>query len=43
MSKRRLIAKLEWEAILRFMEKHPSVDYGAIGALVHFVERYYGI
>jgi hypothetical protein len=28
------------EPILRFMEGHPSIDYGAPGALVHFVERF---
>ena len=30
------------EPIIRFMENHPTVDYGAPGALVHFVERFYG-
>jgi len=29
------------EAILRFMERHPEVDYGPPGALVHFMERSY--
>lgn len=27
--------------ILRFMEEHPSIDFGAPGPLVHFVERFY--
>jgi hypothetical protein len=30
------------EPILRFMEEHPSIDFGAPGPLVHFVERFYG-
>jgi len=30
------------EPILRFMEDHPDIDYGAPGPLVHFVERFYG-
>lgn len=30
------------EPILRFMEEHPSIDFGMPGALVHFVERFYG-
>jgi len=30
------------EAILRFMEDHPLIDYGMPGPLVHFVERFYG-
>lgn len=30
------------EAVLRFMEAHPDVDYGSPGPLVHFVERFYG-
>jgi hypothetical protein len=30
------------ESVLRFMEEHPSVDFGAPGALVHFLERFYG-
>jgi hypothetical protein len=29
------------EPILRFMEEHPSVDFGVPGSLVHFVERFY--
>ena len=29
------------EPILRFMEGHPSIEYGMPGALVHFVERFY--
>jgi hypothetical protein len=28
-------------SILRFMEEHPLVDFGAPGALVHFVEKFY--
>ena len=28
--------------ILRFMEAHPALDFGTPGALVHFVERFYG-
>jgi hypothetical protein len=28
--------------VLRFMEDHPAVDFGSPGALVHFVERFYG-
>lgn len=28
--------------VLRFMERHPSIDYGTPGALVHFVERFRG-
>jgi hypothetical protein len=28
--------------ILTFMEKHPALDYGAPGPLVHFVERFFG-
>jgi hypothetical protein len=27
--------------VLNFMERHPSTDFGAPGALVHFVERFY--
>ena len=27
--------------ILRFIEEHPDVDFGAPGPLVHFVERFY--
>ncbi len=30
------------EPILRFMEDHPSLDYGAPGALAHFMERFLG-
>lgn len=30
------------EPILRFMETHPFIDYGMPGALVHFVETFYG-
>lgn len=30
------------EPILRFMEAHPSVDFGAPGCLVHFIERFSG-
>ncbi len=30
------------EPILRFMESHPSLDFGSPGPLVHFVERFYG-
>lgn len=30
------------EAILRFMERYPEIDFGTPGALVHFVERFYG-
>jgi hypothetical protein len=29
------------EPILQFMEKHPSIEFGAPGALVHFVEKFY--
>lgn len=29
------------EPILRFMEKHPDLDYGVPGPLVHFVEKFY--
>jgi hypothetical protein len=29
------------EPVLRFMEAHPTKDYGAPGALVHFVERFH--
>ena len=28
--------------ILEFMEENPDIDYGTPGALVHFVERFYG-
>ena len=27
--------------ILKFMEQHPTVDFGVPGPLVHFVERFY--
>ncbi len=30
------------EPILRFMEEHPTIDYGPPGPLVHFMERFYG-
>jgi hypothetical protein len=30
------------EQVLRFIEEHPSVEFGTPGALVHFVERFYG-
>ncbi len=30
------------EPILRFMEAHPDFDYGPPGALVHFMEQFYG-
>jgi hypothetical protein len=30
------------EPILRFMEEHPSIEFGMPGALVHFIERFYG-
>ena len=29
------------EPILRFMEEHPSIEFGTPGALVHFVETFY--
>ena len=29
------------EPILRFMEEHPTVEFGMPGTLVHFVERFY--
>ena len=29
------------EPILAFMERHPEVDYGTPGPLVHFVEKFY--
>lgn len=29
------------EPILRFMEKHPTLDYGMPGPLVHFIEEFY--
>jgi hypothetical protein len=28
--------------ILKFMEEHPTFDFGTPGPLVHFVERFYG-
>ena len=28
--------------LLRFVEEHPDLDFGAPGPLVHFVERFYG-
>jgi hypothetical protein len=30
------------EAVLNFMERHPDWDFGTPGALVHFVEKFYG-
>lgn len=30
------------EPILKFMEAHPEIDFGAPGELVHLVERFYG-
>jgi hypothetical protein len=30
------------EPILMFIEEHPAIDFGMPGALVHFVERFYG-
>jgi hypothetical protein len=30
------------EAVLRFMEQYPTVDFGMPGPLVHFVERFRG-
>ena len=30
------------DPVLRFMERNPSILYGMPGALVHFVERFYG-
>ena len=30
------------EPILHFMERNPSIEYGMPGALVHFIERFYG-
>jgi hypothetical protein len=30
------------EPVLRFMEEHSEIDFGMPGALVHFVERFYG-
>ena len=29
------------EPVLRFMEGHPDLEYGAPGGLVHFVERFH--
>jgi hypothetical protein len=29
------------EPVLRFMESHPTLDYGAPGALTHFIERFW--
>ena len=29
------------EPILRFMEEHPSIEFGMPGALVHFVENFH--
>lgn len=29
------------EPLLQLMERHPLVDFGVPGAIVHFVERYY--
>jgi hypothetical protein len=29
------------EPILRFMEEHPTLDYGMPGPLVHFIEGFY--
>jgi hypothetical protein len=28
--------------ILRFMEDHPTLDFGSPGPLVHYVEKFYG-
>ncbi len=30
------------EPILRFIEEHPSIEFGMPGAIVHFMERFYG-
>ena len=30
------------ETILTFMERHPEIDFGAPGSLVHFVEGFFG-
>jgi hypothetical protein len=30
------------EPVVRFIEQHPAIDFGAPGALVHFVERFAG-
>jgi hypothetical protein len=29
------------EPVLRFMERYPTINFGAPGPLVHFVERFY--
>jgi len=31
------------EPVLRYMEAHPEVDFGAPGPLVHFVEQFFGM
>lgn len=31
------------EPVVRFIEQHPAIDFGAPGALVHFVERFAGM
>jgi hypothetical protein len=30
------------EPVLQFIERHPDIDFGTPGPLVHFVEQYYG-
>jgi hypothetical protein len=30
------------EDVLHFMERHPHIDYGSPGSLVHFIEQFYG-
>src|SRR5271157_2404854 len=30
------------EPILRFMEEHQAIEFGMPGALVHFIEHFYG-
>src|SRR5260221_9759822 len=30
------------EPILRFIEEHPYIEFGTPGALVHFMEKFYG-
>ena len=30
------------EPVLRFMEEHPSIEFGVPGSLVHFVEQFNG-
>ena len=30
------------DPILSFIERHPDIDFGSPGPLVHFVERFYG-